>query len=188
MIANQANIRGLKQCHSSNRYDFFVEHGSKHEEAMRCCKDPNVVHKSNRKKIFVNFESKEVRTYIKKTKTTVTRMFPPGVYMECFKGCNSDNPKLAYLHKPSQEAPVRPDCVIDPAVPIKPGDTAIQIEVPKHDRFSVEIRGIGTFTNASDYIRHPFSANPIPRIKMGVESPEVFQNWGGDTEVRCFLV
>ena len=183
-----AQIKGLKQCHSSNRYEYYIEHGSKHQEASRCCKDPSKIHNSNRKKIFVNFEPKEIETYDKKTKTRVTRTFPPGVYIECFKGCNSDHPMLAYKHKPEEKAPSAPTCVISPSTPLKPGDTAVQIEVPKHDPFSIQIEGIGTFTNATPWMRHPFSANPIPKIKKGIESAEQFQAMGGPMEIRCYKV
>ena len=185
--AGVAQIKGLRQCHSSNRYDFFVEHGSKHQEASRCCKNPTIIHKSNRKKIFVNFEDKEVETYDKKSKTRVTKTFAAGVYIECFKGCNSDCPTLAFRYKQETKAPTAPDFVVEPSSPLQAGDTAVQLEVPKHDPFSVEIRGIGVFTNATPWLRHPFSANPIPKIKRGIESFENFQATGVPLEIRCYV-
>ena len=108
--------------------------------------------------------------------------------MECFKGCNNDHPKMAYHHKAPTSAPVKPQCTIIPSQPLAPGDNAVQIEVPKHDAFSICIQGIGTFTNTSPYIKHPYSATPIPKIKRGVECAEYFQAAGGRLEVRCFGV
>ena len=58
----------------------------------------------------------------------------------------------------------------------------------KHDAFSICIQGIGTFTNTSPYIKHPYSAKPIPKIKRGVECAEFFQAAGGRLEIRCFGV
>ena len=201
-----AQIKGLKACkllyllgthlsflihvlqgQSSNRYEYFVDHSSKHQEALRCCKDPSKIHTSNRKKIFVNFEKKEVLSYDKKTKTRITRTYPPGIYMECFKGCNSDKPKMVLNYKGPKGAPPSPVCTIEPVSPLL-GDTALQVEVPRHDAFSIEIKGIGTFTNATPYLKHPYSANPIPKIKRNMESAEYYQAMGVPMETRCYLI
>ena len=181
-----ANIKGLKPCEASGRFQFYVEHGSKHKEAMRCCSDPTRFHKSNRKKIFVNFETREIESYDKKTKTRTTKTFPPGVYTECFKGCNNAAPCLVYMHKnepPTNDGDLH---VIEPSMPLARHHNAIAIEVPKHDAFSVEIKGIGTFNNATEHIKRPYSAVPALKIRPGTEIVEAFQVLGCPLETRFY--
>ena len=179
-------------CHhkgQSRRYEYFVEHNSKHEEASRCCKNPSVVHTSNRKKIFVNFESKRITVRDKKTKTLITRTYPPGIYMECFKGCNADAPKMAYKHQVPKEAPKGPPaCTITPSPPPSPTDDAFYLEVPKHDVFSIDVVGVGTFTHATPFTLFPYSMNPIPKIKKNTEATEYYQAMGVPLEVRCYMI
>jgi len=101
-----------QQGQSSNRYEFFVDHSSKHQEASRCCKDPTKIHNSNRKKIFVNFEPKEIRTYDKKSKTRVTKVFPPGKYHKvCHRMYRTNRLQLCFwrcLHGMLQRMQQRP--------------------------------------------------------------------------------
>ena len=186
--AGCAQIKGLKSCHSS-RYEYFIDHCSKHQEASRCCKDPSKIHTSNRKKIFVNFETKEVQCYDKKSKTRITKKYPPGVYCECFKGCNKDHPKMVFNYKgPKHVAPPESTYNVTPISPLEEGDTAVQVEVPRFDGFGIELKGIGKITNLTPYLKHPYSANPIPKIKRNVESIEYFQAMHVPLETRCYLV